>query len=99
MKREESESILNDLVDALASIEHARWSHWQRYVHEHASKQPDGSLLMPSELVGRWERQIATSFEALSEREKESDREQVRKYLPIIAAAFSSKPSRDGSDD
>ena len=32
----------------------------------------------------RWERQIATTYAELSEKEKESDREQVRPYLPLI---------------
>ena len=95
MTQQEAENILNGLIDSLASIEHARWAHWQRYVHEHAKRQSDGSLVIPSELVDRWERQIATAFEALSDQEKESDREQVRKYLPLIASAFSAKLSGD----
>lgn len=40
---------------------------------------------MPAELVEKWERQIATRYAELSETEKESDREQVRKYLSFIA--------------
>ena len=39
-------------------------------------------------LVARWERQIATDYGALSDDEKESDREQVRRYLGLIAAAL-----------
>jgi hypothetical protein len=35
--------------------------------------------------------QIDKKYEELSEEEKESDREQVRKYLPLIASAISSK--------
>ncbi|WP_199084607.1 hypothetical protein [Bosea sp. ASV33] len=76
---------LNELMEALASIEHERWAHWQSYVHSKAIRQPDGSLLLPPELVEKWERQIATKYADLTEREKESDREQVNKYLPLIA--------------
>jgi hypothetical protein len=39
--------------------------------------------------VNRWEEQINTDYALLSEAEKESDRDQVRKYLPVIAAALS----------
>jgi hypothetical protein len=35
------------------------------------------------------ERQIAKGYTELAHKEKESDREQVRKYLPLIAQAFS----------
>ncbi len=80
--------VLNSLIEVLADIEHDRWSHWQRYVHDHARRQPDGGLLLPPDLVARWERQIATRYEDLPESEKESDRDQVRRYLPVIAAAL-----------
>lgn len=80
--------VLNGLIDQLAEIEHRRWAHWQRYVHSNSLRQPDGSLLVPAPLVKRWETQIATSYADLEEAEKESDREQVRKYLPTIAAAL-----------
>ena len=49
---------------------------------------PDGSLLIPADLVARWQKQIDTKYDELSEHEKESDREQVRKCLPLIAAAL-----------
>jgi hypothetical protein len=46
-------------------------------------------LLIPGHLVRRWEIQTATPYVELPEEQKESDREQVRRYLPIIAAALS----------
>ncbi|MEY9242551.1 hypothetical protein [Bradyrhizobium elkanii] len=89
MTRDDAENRLNGLMERLAAIEHERWSHWQRYMHGKAVKQPDGSLLIPKELVDRWEQQIATDYAALSEKEKESDRDQVRKYLPLIVEVIS----------
>jgi hypothetical protein len=89
MKAEEATKLLDGLMEHLASVEHERWSHWQRYMHGKAIKRPDGSLLVPPELVKQWERQFLTPYSELSEKEKESDREQVRKYLPIIAEALS----------
>lgn len=79
---------LQSLIDKLADIEHERWSHWQRYLHSKCEPTSDGSLVIPAHLVGRWESQMNTPYSALSEEEKESDREQVRRYLPIIADAL-----------
>lgn len=78
----------SEVVDRLAAIEHERWSHWQRYVHDRCKQLPDGSLVIPAQLADRWERQIDTPFDKLSEEEKESDREQVREYLPVIVEAL-----------
>jgi hypothetical protein len=83
------ERTLSDLLETLASIEHERWSHWQLYVHSKCIPQrADGSLVIPAELAQRWERQASTPYAFLTEAEKESDRQQVRRYLPIIAQAF-----------
>jgi len=89
--RSEVEAILESLVENLASVEHDRWAHWQRYMHSKAERRPDGSLILPAELVERWETQISTSYTNLSDAEKESDREQVRRYLPLIAAALAER--------
>lgn len=86
MEEIEIKSLLEEIVEELASIEHERWAHWQQYLHGKGIRQPDGSLLLPSELVSRWEDQIATPYADLSEDEKQSDREQVHRYLPRIVA-------------
>lgn len=82
------DAVLNGLVEELAAVEHERWAHWQRYMHSKGVRQNDGALTIPAELVERWDRQAATSYDALGDRERESDREQVARYLPIIAAAL-----------
>ena len=80
---------LDNLLETLASVEHERWSHWQRYLHSKCvSVGSDGALLIPGHLVKRWEEQIGTPYANLPEEEKESDREQVRKYLPLIVRAL-----------
>lgn len=89
MKNEQIVNSINGLLETLADIEHERWSHWQRHMHSKAERQLDGSLVIPAELVEQWERQIATPYAELSDQEKESDREQVRKYLPVIVEALS----------
>ena len=91
MEHKHIHKLLNGLIEKLADVEHERWSHWQRYIHSKCLRQPDGSLLLPAELVARWEKQIATRYAELDDQEKESDREQVRKYLPLIASALAKR--------
>jgi len=86
----------DDLIEALADIEHQRWSDWQKYLHGQCERepvqmeQPDGSwtfgsdFIIPCVMADRWERQIATPYADLSEREKASDRAQVARYWPLI---------------
>jgi len=94
MADEEVARILDGLIEKLAAVEHARWAHWQRYVHSKALRQPDGSLVLPAALVAQWERQIATDYPDLDDKEKASDREQVRQYLPLIADALNDRAPR-----
>lgn len=79
---------LEGLVERLAALEHERWSHWQRYMHGKAERAPDGSLVIPADLADHWKRQMETSYEELGDNERDSDREQVRRYLPLVAAAL-----------
>ena len=70
---------LDELLETLASVEHERWSHWQRYMHGKCIPQgDDGALLIPAEFAKRWEKQMVTPYSELTDEEKESDREQVR---------------------
>lgn len=82
------------LLEELARMEHERWCHWQRYLHSKCRRGPDGSLTIPAELVAHWERQIVTPYSELTEAEKESDRDQVRRYLPLVleSLGFNAKP-------
>lgn len=76
---------LEDAIDRLAEVEHERWAHWQRYIHSKGERQADGSIVLPPDLVRRWERQIETPYADLSEDEKESDCDQVRRYISTVA--------------
>jgi hypothetical protein len=87
-----------DLREQLAAIEHQRWADWQQYLHsvcirpEHLAPGigplDQGCLVIPTALVERWERQIATKYEDLTEGERASDLEQVNRYWPLIADAI-----------
>ena len=72
------------LIEQLADKEHASWAHWMQYLFSTCIHHPDGSLTIPGHLVVRWERQANTNYAELSEREKQSDRDEVAHILPII---------------
>lgn len=82
---------MEELRDELAAIEHERWAHWQTYMHSkcHADERLPGALVVPAELVVKWERQARLAFSQLDEKERESDREQVDRYLPFIVKRLS----------
>ena len=85
MSDDRIKKVIKNLIEPLAAAEHSRWAHWQRYVHSSCIPHGDhGDLIIPANLVRRWEEQIQKPYSELSEKEKESDRDQVRKYLPII---------------
>lgn len=68
------------LIEALAALEHDRWSGWERY-REGAvnTTHHTGEWNMI-----RWRRQRETSYEDLSEGEKQADRSEVYKTLEVL---------------
>ncbi len=78
----------DELLERLAAVEHERWAHWQQFVHDHGERRDDGSLVIPAELVARWDTQIATPYRDLSTEEQQGDQDQVRRYLPILIDAL-----------
>ena len=75
------EDCLESLIEHLAHIEHKRWARWQKHLHSKCVRNTNGNLTIPKNLVERWEKQIETEYKDLSEKEKDSDRKQVMKYL------------------
>jgi len=75
-----------NLREAIAAVQHEIWAHWMRY--QFSQGYPDarhpGCLIVPAEKVERWTRQMNTPYSALTEGEKESDREQADKVLDVI---------------
>jgi len=67
-------------MELQADVEHEIWSSWMRYMFTCGTFNDDETWTMPSDKVERWRRQADTPYSELSEREKESDREQVRKH-------------------
>lgn len=77
-----------EILNRLAAVEHERWAHWQRYLHDQCERRDDGALVIPADLVRRWEEQIETPYSDLSAEEQRSDQEQVLKYLPVVIDAL-----------
>lgn len=75
-----------ELIEHLADKAHASWARWMAHLFRICEKRPDGSVVIPSLLVERWQRQIATPYAQLSEHEKRSDRDEVDQLLPVLRA-------------
>lgn len=69
--------------EQLAAIEHERWSDWQKWCHEVLYKELGWSDRL-EKVLERWKVQIETPYFELSEKEKQSDRDQVDRYWPLI---------------
>lgn len=84
-----------EFIEKGAALEHDRWAKWQKWMHGRvydSSESINPHLkVIPTEDFNRWERQIATEYEQLSDKEKESDRIEVRKYLPLIKDLLTKK--------
>lgn len=83
MVEQERERIVKEFenkIEVFANTEHIRWVKWQNYLHSFL-KWNGTAWELPNEKKQRWQRQIETPYDYLTEKEKESDREQVRPYL------------------
>ena len=70
------------LREKLAEIEHQRWADWQKWCHKVLRENCPSPEL--EKILERWDRQINTPYFKLAEKEKDSDREQVDRYLPLL---------------
>lgn len=79
--------------ELLADVQHDIWSHWMKYMfsqgsfttHMSFNDKPDSiTWTMPSDKVERWQRQMETDYFDLTEKERESDREQADKVTAVL---------------
>ena len=73
-----------ELIEQLADKEHASWCHWMDYLFSRCISTIEGDAVIPNDLALRWRRQASTPYTELTEREKQSDRDEVAHILPII---------------
>jgi len=93
-----NEEIVEEFVENGAHIEHERWSKWQAHFFKCCNVANDDGVIvnlhLPKNLYERWLRQIATPYAELSEPEKESDRREVRSYIPLLQQALTLKDTQ-----
>lgn len=70
--------------EQLAAYAHEAWAGWMLYLFKKSMRNSDGSVTIPSGLVERWDRQVATPYDALPENEKDSDRQEAIKMMRIF---------------
>jgi len=88
----------DELIEQLSDKEHASWARWMQYLFSQCETYMVGdSLVIPGRLVRHWRRQIETPYAELSEKEKQSDREEVAHILPIIEAWYLSQAMATGT--
>lgn len=74
-----------ELREKLADIEHQRWSDWMSYLFKRCGCPKNGEdAVIPAEWADRWGIQMNTDYSELTEKEKDSDREQVDRYLDLV---------------
>ena len=72
------------LYEKLAEGEHQRWADWQSWFHKILREHCPSPEL--EKVLERWDKQITTPYSELSEKEKDSDREQVDRYWNLISS-------------
>lgn len=75
---------MNKFKEALSNLCHEQWSGWMKYLFSKCEKTEAGEMIIPKWAVDRWERQMNTNYENLSEEEKNSDRTEADKFIKII---------------
>jgi hypothetical protein len=69
------------ITDELAQYQ---WSGWMKYLFSKGEFNENGTWTMPKWAVDRWNKQMNTKYQDLSNEEKESDRIEADKILEII---------------
>ena len=72
------------MKEELSSAIHTIWAHWTKYILSICFLNDDGSFTIPKEKADTWLRQIQTDYKDLTEKEKDSDRDIVDKFLGFI---------------
>lgn len=95
-------SLISDYAEKSASIQHAVWAHWMKYMFKtggqrdyHLYDDEDNAWIMDPANVRHWQRQMHTHYKDLSEKEKQSDRDVCREHgIPELFIAFTNDVER-----
>ena len=78
------------MIDIVADVQHAIWSHWMEYLFSISAPGENGSCIISPEKVERWRRQMRTPYSELTEKEKTSDKDQAVKVLDALGIPIDS---------
>ena len=73
-----------ETLEQLATIEHQRWANWQKYVHSKLVPYTYGNKVMECSDFEHWQKEIDTPYDELTEAQKQSDRDEVMRYWPVV---------------
>ncbi len=75
--------------EELAALMHEIWGDWMKYLFSKgAIRGKDRAHIIYPLNVQRWKRQMRTPYDELSEKEKDSDRQQADKVLALLNECF-----------
>jgi phage portal protein BeeE len=74
---------MDEIQIELARYAHDAWAGWTKYTFDQ-SKRVSGVIVIPADLVARWERQIETSYDNLPIDEQASDLVEAERILEIM---------------
>ena len=74
------------LLERFAEVAHISWAGWMTYLFSKCLITESGEAIIPEWAVTRWQRQLNTSYDDLSEDEKRSDRVEALYYIRAIHA-------------
>ena len=73
---------MDEYRERIAAVQHEIWSHWMSYLFSVCEVDDEtGDAIIPAQYVERWQRQVRTDYANLTDKERESDRNQADKVL------------------
>ena len=68
------------VIESLAEFFHNQWIHWMKYMIPIIEENNEETV----ESINKWKKQMKTPYKKLTNKEKESDREQVDKFFDFL---------------
>tara|TARA_Y100000310_G_C20391833_1_gene673189 strand:+ start:18 stop:449 length:432 start_codon:yes stop_codon:yes gene_type:complete len=81
MNEKELDEKIEKSNNRFASAQHDIWAHWMNYQFSKCTEDEEGNLIIPKELVDKWKKQSNNNYYELTEKEKQSDLDIVKRYL------------------
>lgn len=72
------------LRETLAVYAHTAWAGWMEYLFRFGTMNEDGTFTMQADKVERWQRQMNTPYDQLTDQERNSDRMESDMIMRLI---------------